>query len=276
MKKLFTIILTSLILSTPALAKTDRDSSDYLKDRKHIALMNPLVEKVAEKAIKKSLKKEFGGNFNIELDGYTLSSMKKGIFKNLVITGKNLEVENIEVPYLHLKSITDYNWVDYKKDPIEYKSDMTFAYEMHLTEKSINTALKNKKYDKRLEKVNKIAYPLFTLYDARIRIKHDKVHIIMEYNIPLSPYKRNKTFMVSTGFKVDNNRIYASNVGIDNAYGKIPINKVTNLVNLLDPLTFTLSTMNTDNCYGRVESVKIIDNIIQINGKIYVKKGESK
>ena len=69
-----------------------------------------------------------------------------GIFKNFVVKGKNLKIDEIEIPYLKLTSVTDYNWIDYKAEPMVYKSDMTFLYEMDLTEDSINSALKHKFY----------------------------------------------------------------------------------------------------------------------------------
>ena len=45
----------------------------------------------------------------------------------------------------------------------------------------------------------------------------------------------------------------------------------SNLINLLDPLSFTLSILDKKKCNAKVENVKIVDNIIQINGKIFVK-----
>ncbi len=271
MKRFLVILLTFCFLS-PVLAKTDKISAEYLTDKKHLSVMNPLVEKIAEKAIKKSLKKEFGGKYKVEFDGYTLKSMKAGIFKNLVIIGKNLNVDDIEIPYLSLKSITNYNWIDYRQEPLIYKSDMEFSYSMLLNEDSVNSALKNKNYPKKLEKINNIAYPLFTLYDTKVKIKHSKLYVIMEYNLPLSPFKRNKTFIVSTSLKVDNNKIYANNVNIDKSYGNLSLKKITNLINLLDPLTFTLSLMESKDCVGKVDNVKINDDIIEINGRINIKK----
>lgn len=270
MKKILLIVLC-LVFMLPAGAKTDKTSADYLKNRKHFAIMNPVAECLAQKVIKSSLKKDTGANFKVKFDGYTLSSMKKGIFKYLEITGKNVEVEGIEVPYINLKTLSDYNWVDYTKDPVEFKSDMEFAYEMKLSEKSINSAIKSKEYQKTIQKVNRRAYPLFTLNDIRIRIKHNRVHIIMDYNFPINPSKKNKTFMVSTDFRVENGKIKARNIGIDNAYGNLPIDKVTNLINLLDPLSFTLDLMDSKKCKGKIENVEIVDDFIQINGKIYVK-----
>lgn len=258
----------------PVFAKTDKNSVAYLKEKKHLSLMNPVVEKIAEKAIKKSLKKEFKGSYKVDFDGYTLGSMRAGIFKNFVVKGKNLEIDEIEIPYLKLTSVTDYNWIDYKAEPMVYKSDMTFLYEMDLTEDSINSALKHKSYKKKIEKINNIAYPLFTLYETRVKVKNNKLYIIMEYNLPLASFKRNKTFIVSTSLKVENNKIYANNVNIDKSYGNLSLNKVTNLINLLDPLTFTLSLIESKDCQGRVDSVTIMDDIIKINGRINIKKND--
>ena len=270
-KKILTLVITGMLLISPVFAKTDKTSQDYLQNKKHFAIMNPIAESIAEKVIKKSLKKETGANFKVKFEGYTLSSMKKGIFKNLEITGKNVDVDGIEVPYIKLKTLSDYNWVDYTQDPIAFKSDMTYAYEMELSEKTINDALKSKNYRSTIQKVNKRAYPLFTVNDVRVRIRNNKVHVIMEYNFPIMPAKQNKTFMASTGFHVVNGKITANNVGIDSAYGNLPIDKVTNLINLLDPLSFTLSLLDSKKCNAKIENVNIVDNIIKIDGKIFVK-----
>ena len=260
-----------LIFSQSVNAKTDKTTAEYLRDKKHFSIMNPLAENIAEKAIKNTLKKEIQGKYKVNFDGYTLGSMKVGIFKNLVITGKKLKINDIEIPYVKLKSITDYNWIDYKQDPIVYKTDMTYAYEIHLSEESINIALKSQNYRKNIEKINKLAYPLFMIYDTTVKIKNDKLIIMMEYNLPLSPHKKNKVLKITTGFMVHENKIYAHKVALEDSYKKLPIDRITNLLNLLDPLTFTLSAIDTKKCNGRIENVKIIDDIIQINGKIFIK-----
>lgn len=275
MKKLLLLILITNLSFLPALAKTDKTSADYLKNKKHFAIMNPFVENVAQKVIKKALKKEIGdGSYKVKFEGYTLSSMKKGIFKNLEVTGKDLTIDEIPVPYLKIKTETDYNWVDFNEDPIKIKSDITALYELELTEKSINAALKQKDYQKTLDNLNKRAYPLFTMHEVRVKIRHNKIHIIMSYSLPLASNNKKKTFMVSSNFQVDNGKIKASNIGIDNAYGNLPIDKVANLVNLINPLSFALAQINDSDCRGQVENIKIDDNIIQINGRIFIVKNK--
>ncbi len=76
--------------------------------------------------------------------------------------------------------------------------------------------------------------------------------------------------MVSTNFNVVNGIIKARDIGIDKAYGNLSLEKVTNLINLLDPLSFTIDLVNVRKCKGKIENVKIEDNIFQINGKMFV------
>lgn len=258
-------------LFSPVFASDTDYTSESLKGKKHFAVMNPLAESIAQKVIKKTLKKETNSNFKVKFDGYTLGSMKKGIFKYLEVSGKDLSVEGIEVPYLKIKTISDFNWIDYTQNPPVFKSDMTYWYEMNLSEKSINQALKTKEYQKKLEKVNNKAYPLFVIHDVRVKLRHDKIHVIMDYNFPIAPSSKNRSFVVSSDFKVEENKIKAYNIGIDNAYGRLSAEKVANLINLLDPLSFTLDLVDKKKCNAKVENVKIVDNIIQINGKIFVK-----
>lgn len=274
-KNIVVLLIAMIMCTSSVLAQTDKSSAEYLKNKRHFAPLNPLVESITEKIIKKSLKKSTGENFKVKFDGYTLYSMKQGIFKNLELKGDNFQISGIDVEYLKLKSITDYNKINYKQNPLIIETDMVYTYELHLTENSINQALAHKDYKKNLDKINNIAYPLLVLNDVDAKIKNNKLRITLSYNFPLSPSKKDKTFVVKTGLKVERNKISAENVVIDNSYGALSAEKATNLINLLDPLTFALDLMNTKKCNARVENVKIIDNIIQINGKIYV-KGEGK
>jgi len=264
-------ILAILILTTNIGLCADKYSQEYLKNHKHFAVMNPVAESFAERTIKSALQKETGGKYKVSFEGYTLGSMKKGIFKNLEITGENLTSEGIGIPYVHLKSLSDYNYVDYTADPIAFKSDMKFQYDMLLSAESMNTALKHSNYNAVLENINKIAYPMFTVKGVSTKILNNKLYILTEYNFPIAPSARNKVFVASSDFVVNDGKIRAANVSLDSAYGKISLNKVANLLNLLNPLEFTMEVLESKNCHGNVENVNIVDNKVKIDGKILIK-----
>lgn len=271
---MFRILISLLILvfsMNIVAAKTDKYTEDYLKNKKHFAVANPFAENLVEKIIQKSLKKEAKGKFKVKFSAYTLASLKKGVFKSLDIRGRSLEIEKIPIPFLEIRSTTDYNWIDYNQKPIKFKSNMVFDYNIYLSEESVNQALNHKEYQKTILKINEIAYPLFTIHNVDIKIKKDLMYIIVEYSLPLSSSSKKKNFYVATDFNVENGKIKAKSVILDKHYKNLPIDKVTNLINLLDPLSYTLKLIDTQNCNGKIENVKIKDDIIKINGRIFVK-----
>ncbi len=270
MKKIF-LLFIALMLAVPfAGASVDKTSKEYLQNKKHLAVMNPVAEAVAERVIRHSLKKETGAKFKVKFEGYTLGSMKKGVFKYLEITGKDVVLDDIPVPCVNLKSLSDYNYVDYTKDPIVFKSDMTYEYNVTLSSESLNEALKRSEYMVVINSVNKLAYPMFKIEKVSTKIVNGRLYIITEYNFPVSGVQRNRTFVASSNFKVLSGKINAVDIKFDSAYGRIPLNKIANLFNLLNPLEYTLGLIGEKDCNAKIENVKIVGDKVQINGKIFV------
>lgn len=271
MKKFLISIILACIFSTSVYAaEVDKYSKDYLQNKKHFAIINPIAENVVEAALKHSLKKETGAEFKVNFTGYTTSSIKKGIFKSLELTAENLTIDEIPILYLNLKSLTDYNYIDYTKNPVEYKSDMTFGYKLTLNEDSLNTALKTKKYQKTISQVNNLAYPLFYITEVRTKIIRSRLFLIIDYNFPIAKSSRDKTFITSSDVKIENGNIKATNVRVDTKYGNLGLDRVANLINLLNPLDFTLKLMDSKKCKANIENVNIVDNNIEVDGKIFV------
>ena len=131
MKKLLTLLLVGIMLSGAAIAATDKYSQEYLLGKKHFSPTRFIAEGIAKKGIKSALKKETGVEFDVKFNGYTTSSIKKGVFKNLELTGKDVNVDGVEIPYINVKSLTEYNYIDYNQNPVRFKSDMDFAYDKY-------------------------------------------------------------------------------------------------------------------------------------------------
>ena len=270
MKKIFLITLI-FFLTLPVLANTDKVSEKYLKNKKHYSLITPVAENFAQKILKKSLKKGHNGHFDIKLSSYNFYSFKKGIFKYLQIIGKNVDIDEIIIPYLKVETITDYNWIDYRQNPIVVKTDINCNFSLHLTEENINKALENPKYKKNIEKVNKLAYPLYSINNMVIKIKKDKMFFIINYYLPLASNYKERIFVTSCKFEVVDGKIISKEVDAQGSYSKKNLHKIANLINLLDPLSFSLSLLEDKKCKTKIENIKIIDNIVQIDGKIYIK-----
>lgn len=275
MKKLLTFFLISLFVMLPVFAATDRTAEEYLKNNKNPFAISFFAENIVTSSIKRSLKKEAPGRYKVKFKGYSLSSIKQGIFKYLEITGECVTFDDIEIPYFNIKTLTDYNWIDYNQSPMIFKADMKLDCVVNFSDKSINDALSKEDYQKILRKINKKVFPLFTISDVEVKLKDSKMYIIISYNFPLTPRDKDRTFMVSSGLNVVNNEIRTCDVAFDNAYGNLPLYKVVNLINLLNPLNFTTKLIDKKTGDCKIEKIKIVDDIVTINGKIYI-KGENK
>jgi len=273
MKKIFTLLLIVFLTSNFSMA-IDKYSIEYLQGKNHFSPSKCLAESSVKRAVKKALKKETGANFDVNFEGYTLSSIKRGIFKSIEISGKDVKYNNFVIPFVHLKSLDNYNYIDYTKNPIVFKCDMTYAYDILLDDESINVALENNNYKKVLEKVNKIAKPFFVVKGVKTKIKDNKIYIITDYNLPLSITK-DRSFVAQSDFEVINGTIRAKNVHIDTAYGNLGLNKVANLINYFNPLEYTVNILGNSNQKIIIENINIIDNKVKVDGKIYI-KGETK
>ena len=274
MKKFLILFLSVLLSSNLVFAEIDRLSQEYLQNTNHFTITKPLAEWVAKKALKKALKKQTGTKFDVKFEGYTTSSIKRGVFKSIEIEGKDVKIDDITVPYVKLKSLDEYNYIDYTKTPIKLMCDMTYDYELFLDEDAINTALKDSDYNKVIAKVNRIASPLFVIKGVRTKIKDGKLYIITDYNLPLSVTK-DRSFIARSDFEVVNGVIRAKNVKIDTSYGNLGLNKVANLINYLNPLDFTVDLLESGKQRTTIENINIVDNKVRVDGKIYV-KGEGK
>ena len=271
MKRLLALLITVFISTSFVLASTDKYSKEYLQGKKHFSLSRCLAESIARRGIKSALKKETGAKFDVKFEGYTASSIKKGVFKNIELTGENINSDGIIIPYVHLKSLTDYNYIDYNQNPMKFKSDMTFAYDVLLTDETINQALEKSDYNKTLSKVNRIAGSLFVIKKVRTKIVNNKLYIVIDYNFPIVKSSKDKSLVTSSDFKVVNGKIKAKNVHLDSVYGNLGLDKVANLINLLNPLEFTLDMLDENKYKGNIENVNIVDNNIKVDGKIYLK-----
>ena len=79
-------------------------------------------------------------------------------------------------------------------------SDMEFAYDILLSEETINAALKDVDYKKVISKVNKIAGSFFTIDGVQTKIINNQLYIITEYGLPLAKTAKKRSFVTSCDF----------------------------------------------------------------------------
>lgn len=227
---------------------------------------NVLVKKIAQSVLKRSLKKSMTGDYKVKFDSFSGVDLKKGKFKGLTIDGENLCADGeLYISKLHLNTTSDFNYVDYSKDPIVFKTDLPMAYSMEMSESDLNKTMSNARA---IDTISKLM-PLVSIKKPTIKLDNEKIKINSALKFPLG---KNLKFSITSGLKVENGKIVMTNVETSGAKHEF----VEQFVNLINKQSL-LENINMDLFDGAessatVEKVQIKNNKLYINGKIVIKK----
>ncbi|MBS6603084.1 MAG: hypothetical protein KH301_04945 [Brachyspira sp.] len=235
---------------------------------------NFLATKTVESILKNQIKKEAKGNFDVNLQSYSLPDLKAGRFKSLEITGENVVADNIYLSRLTLKTLCDYNYISYnaKNKTAIFKEDFGMAFSTSITEEDLNNTMNSNGYKELIAEINSIGknYNLFKISEAKAEFKDNKFLYVFKVVIPILNLKQN--IVISSDINVSNGRLYLYNTKIINDIFSVDLSQMSYIMNHLNPLNFSLNVLK--NKYGTltVKNAVIKDNRIDIDGTIIVLK----
>ena len=236
---------------------------------------NFLAKKIAQTVIKKQVSKFADGYFKVYIDSYSVKDLKKGIFKDFRIEGKNVNINGVTFSLLKVKSICSFNYVSQQSDqaPV-FKVDFPVSFEAVLTESDINNAMKTPSYHNILDNVNKLSGTtgLFKVSSTEAKIKDNKFYYIFKISIPF--IKNLQDMVITTDFKVQDGEIDFTNTKLISSKATYDLKFIDKVVNYLNPLEFSLDVLENKNADMSVKEVKIIDNKIHAKGVIIIPKDE--
>ena len=272
--RFFTLLLMLILTVNSVLAKefyTCADSYDmsskFAKYSTNILGMNFIAKQVAKNIIKKELKAMVKGNIKVKLDSYSVFDLKKGIIKGMELSASDIVSEDVYVSQLNAKTLCDFNYINYTKNPIEYKVPMPLDFTMALSESDLNKSFFNEEndvYKDRLKQINLIMHDVLVTKKISAEIRRNRFYIIMNGYVPLIKIPVKVT--VSSDINVKNNQIMLNDTltrGLSKFVSSDTMNEIINMVN---PLEYTLNSFETTRDKIIINNVKIIDNKIQING----------
>jgi len=235
------------------------------------------AEKLGESIIRKQIKKETGQKFKVSLKSYSLLDLKRGIFKSLKITGKNLDIDGIKISLFEAKTLCDFNYFDLSTDEIYNKSNILMSYSLIVSEKDLKETVNSKDYNAILKKVdlNAIGIKLLKLESVDVAIKDERLHVMLNVSSGLSTWinkASNLKFEVSTALKVVDGKINVYDVRLENSNKRLNIAKYLSLLNFIDPLQYSLDAFAIPNGKLVINSTNIIDDKILVEGIIYIPK----
>jgi hypothetical protein len=219
-----------------------------------------LTEKIAQSIIKSSLKKETKGKFKVHIQSRSSTDLINGRFNSLEIFGKNLNLDGTHISNLSSQTLCDYNSVQINKDSILFRENMVLKYTIEIDNEAIEQTIIDTGYVATLKK-------LFPFSDVKVQIKNNKLYFIFE--IPTYITKPIK-ITISSKLNVNNGRIYLSSLHTSNT--NYNSRKLISILEKTSPLTFYSGIMDNKDSRVYVDSVKIINNVIVINGLVLLPK----
>lgn len=258
-------ILFSVSVSTVSFANDYKTANAFVRVTTNMLGYNFIAKKIAQGVVKRSLKKNISGDFKVKFDSFSGVDLKKGKFKGLVIHGENLSVKDeLYISKLDMGTTSDFNYVDYRKNPMVFKTDLPFIYNIEVSESDLNKTLAlGEAFDTISAMIPfvRITKPVFT-------IENDKIRMKSSLKMPLG---KTIKFSMSTGLKVENGKIVLSDM--KSSGSEDFANTLINLVNKQNMLeNINLDVFDNADTVVKIENVKINDKKLLISGKLVINK----
>lgn len=236
--------------------------------------MTFLTEKIAQAIIRKELKKATKEKFKVEMKSYSAKDLVQGKFKSLKIYGKNLDIEGVYLSSFEVKTACDFNYVEPVKNSIKFKENMVMNYALEIKNSDLQKTIKSAGYLDKLNKTNLSAFGItfFKLDGADVQIKSGKLYFTINVTSPLS--SKPIPIVIRSSVKVEDGDIVLTKIDLVNAYTVIDLSRLTYLLNMINPLTFSTEILENKDSKMSVKTIDIIDDKITIKGIVFIPKNK--
>ena len=230
---------------------------------------NFLAERIGESLTKKAIKKNItSGDVKVRLDSFSTRDLKAGRFKSLEIIGKNANVQGVYISYFNAKTLCNFNYVaPDKKGNYIVKEDIPLSFEAEITEDDLNKTMQSSDYQRMIEDLNSVTggLNLFQITSTKVKLKNNKMYYVLNYAIPF--VRKTKQLVISADLKIENNKIMLANTNFMNNTMSLDVDKLSKLFNYINPLDFSAKILENKEARFNIETVKISDGKIRIDGK---------
>lgn len=281
MKKIIILLGLCLFSSTASIAAnceyscvepydTNGKFSTFISN---ITGLNFTQTKISEAVLKKSISKTVKGdkNLKVDIESYSAKDLKNGIFKSLLISGENVVVEDIYLSALELKSLCDFNYVQYdKKGNLTFKEDFPMSFNITMDSDDINNTMKSEKYKKVINDVNKLGLGGIKVASTTSSIRGNKFYYALNIEIPF--IKKEQKVEISADIKVKNGKIDFDNTRLASNSFNLDLKRFDFLMDYLNPLDFSVNIFNNKDAKVYIKNIAIKNNTIVTDGTVVVPK----
>lgn len=241
-------------------------ASKFVRVSTNMLGYNIITKHIAQNVIKKTLNKNVKGDYTVKINSFSGVDLKKGKFKGMTIDGENLCLEDsVYFSKLHLETTSDFNYVDYKKKPIIFKTDIPMDYIVEITEDDLNRTVDKDNFFNSFSSM----IPLITIDKFKFQLIDDKIKVNTAIRFPFS---KSIKFSISSSPKVENGKIILTDIqtsGTRHDFSE-KIAEIMNNYNLLENIKLNL--FNGTDSTMTVKNIKIQNKKIYIDGNLIIKK----
>lgn len=233
-----------------------------------------LSKKIGESLIKKAVKSNIiSGDVKAKLDSYSTIDLKAGRFKSIEVTGKNVNVQGIQISSFVAKTLCPFNYVtETKKGDVIVKEDMPIKIEAVITEENLNNTMQSSNYKRLVDNINSIGgnFNIFKINSTTVKLKNDKMYYIMNYSMPF--VRKTKDVVLIADLKVENGDIKLANTTFENSSITLDVNKFSAILNYINPLDFSAKILENKNAKFKIENINITDGKVTVDGTMVILK----
>lgn len=276
---LTTIMLTSSITFADDLTQFCAQPYDMsMKGTKFLTAitgMNFLSRAIANSVVKSELKKSTGAKgFKVKMNSFSAKDLAAGRFRGLDISGDNLDFDGVYVTQFNANTVCDFNYVKATTKDIKFRENFIMKYNMTISDVDLRKTLLSKNYLTFLNSLNIKVGPmnLMELKDVDVKLKADKFYFILKMNNQIFGRNVPVTLNMSSKMKIENGQFKVSEVTFENFNQKISLTQLTNVLNLINPLNFTVDVLNNKNTKLALNNFDIKGNKIMLDGTVFVPK----
>ncbi len=234
---------------------------------------NFLGEKVAESILKKEIRKTVTGKLRVNIASYSVKDLKKGIFKSIVIKGKNINIDGVNFTSLNIATLCDFNYIslDNPEKPV-FKEDLPLSFSVVMTEDDINKTMLSAGYAKVIDDLNMLgsSIGIFKITSSQIKIRDNKFYYILKIAIPF--VRNTQNIVLGSDLRVSRGQIDLANTKLINNNLLIDLKQIDKVINYLNPLDFSLNILENKHAQLAVQNIKIQENKIYASGLLVVPK----
>lgn len=240
-----------------------------------VLLMNWSSARIAESQIEKQLKKVFNqGDLEIRIKPYSAMDLMAGKMKNLEIKGKNLSGEGIALTSIEAKSLCNFIYINYKKDPVEPLAPVYVSFKGTATEKDLNTILSSEQYQENLTKLklklNNSELDLMEFLNPKINIEGRKIFLSGNIHFIGTPKFISIPIKFGTGLKVKDNKLKLVDMQIFSSNSIRNAGPISDFVERMTLAVFDISSFGDENTEITLKNININNDKIDIDGTVWI------